>query len=632
MTALEKKLRKAPKASTIPFRIANGAALSTMPAYDNPMEIVQILKGAPDIWAELRNTIRPPEEDGATRANHRPPKPGYWELALVAFVASGKSKVKSWYGSPYVTESDWTTILGFDEVPSYATVQRQFARMEAFEPDFALALASVIKRCQEHVAAIGAWIHVDSTEAHTHAQLQHDCLPGRCGVYKDGKYGAGVDDELPEDPAAILAKATELRAPVNPDDADDDGNISAAGPDMVTVLIDYDTEVRGITRRILRIWNGSHWMRTSDLDAGTRVYRRSSSGALLKRWRGYYATSAVCHVIGLPLTTRLFSAATNEADIYPQVIEYLKVMHGQYPIAAAMDRGFGFDSVYSFNTERNIATVAPYRRTSANDTGPEETDLFDRHGVPKCRHCGRSGNFVWAGLVSEKTADGGKSTRPQIRFKCAVGGTDACKKIQTINPAHSWRRLVPIWRTSPVYSELRSTHSNYEFAHHQQRNSHGVGPTSVDRRPHRVGIACQQLHATVGLLTNWLIVADARGWLGGPCKRRITVVARDGEAYRINREVMQARKEDGLTGGHVPIPAASQVIELDPNLPREKKKHARHTVKDGRPVKVDQVARQVPTQPRTPAKPMTGTTATTLLLADAAETVIDDANPDAVPF
>ena len=80
----------------------------------------------------------------------------------------------------------------------------------------------------------------------------------------------------------------------------------------------------------------------------------------------------------------------------------------------------------------------------------------------------------------------------------------------------NWRSLVPLWRTSPAYQVLRSTHESYEGAHHRWRERYAVaGDTKADR-PKRRGLGVQQLRASAALVIEWLTICHRQGWLEEP--------------------------------------------------------------------------------------------------------------------
>ena len=73
---------------------------------------------------------------------------------------------------------------------------------------------------------------------------------------------------------------------------------------------------------------------------------------------------------------------------------------------------------------------------------------------------------------------------------------------------------MPLWRTDPIYHELKTSHSQYERVHRHWRDRYLVAGENLDTRPKRRGIGVQELRAQAALLVEWLRISWREGWLG----------------------------------------------------------------------------------------------------------------------
>jgi hypothetical protein len=134
---------------------------------------------------------------------------------------------------------------------------------------------------------------------------------------------------------------------------------------------------------------GGCWFRTLDVDAGIRAYM-GPRGA--KRfWHGYYSGKAVDHYTGgaIPIVE---SASRQEYDIRRPLRPRLRAAR-----RAAGDRhrrqGPVHRTAFKKRTTNGTAPVFPWR-PSGGDFKRHDHDTHDRHGIPRCKHCGGQTNFV----------------------------------------------------------------------------------------------------------------------------------------------------------------------------------------------------------------------------------------------
>lgn len=514
-----------PSRNEVPFELVDAAAFADNIIEVSPLEIIKMIKSERSIWKPLNEAI------GRVGGEFRPRDEGHWELAYFWFITTpGTVTVKPWLKIASKQSRVWRA-CGFKKVPSYRTVWRGFAELEEYEPEFEKMLQRLVYRARQHEPAIGAWLHVDSTEGQTHGQTRHD---ESCGC---GRIGVGIH-RVSQDDAAHYRHAEH-----------EDRSISGL---VVSTRGSYTVEERetrdGQRRKYQLIESGGHIWRSIDPDAGLRSYQRPN-GISFRHWHGYYITPATDHVTGIPVAIRVHRADLNESALYPTVIEHASRVIGAYPIAVAADRGFSYTDVFKWNTERAIASVIPWR-AQKNKPYPAGTDEWDEHGVPRCRSCGRATDHAGFVLVKSPTSLDPHHTKPVLRFTCALPSTPECLGEQSISPAKAWKRLLPIWRTHDTYQELRQTHQQYERVHEHLRSAYSVGPDATTNRPRRVGLGCQQLRATSALIIDWYRFCTMHGWFGTP--RRVTrkPIRRFARREKMRTNIETARRARGLIGGN----------------------------------------------------------------------------------
>lgn len=302
-------------------------------------------------------------------------------------------------------------------------------------------------------------------------------------------------------------------------DEDDATELNMSGVDDVKV-------VDGIARFEI---NG-HWYRSLDPTAGIRAYTGPRGST--RFWHGFYNQKAVDHYTGATLAVTVDSASRQEYHLYPELYEQLEQNLGRRPDTVTADKGFAVKSVYEHNTRRGIATVISRKRTVGNPQRHDQ-DTHDRHGVPRCKHCGGPTSFV---RFAHRPS-------PRLWVDCAVGLTPACAKTQSLSCSKDWRQLIPLWRTNPLYHELKHSHAHYEKAHNNWRSRYRVAADDLGIRPKRRGVGWQRLRATCGLIAEWLRVCHREGWLGSARTNRRSKIERP-----IDWETAGIEAADSLAG------------------------------------------------------------------------------------
>ena len=188
----------------------------------------------------------------------------------------------------------------------------------------------------------------------------------------------------------------------------------------------------------------------------------------------------------------------------------------------------------------------PYRARHQTMRQRRDEDEYDRHGIPRCRHCGGQSKFV---RFAHKPY-------PRLWFECLEDRTYGCKRSQSIACSKNWRSLLPLWRVERAYMALRESHQIYERVHNHWRSRYRVGAATHEMRPKRRGLTCQQLRANAALLIEWLRILDREGWLGSARRNRRTSVRTEAPAAIIQR-IRESRAKYG-----VQLPYGPKAVEL----------------------------------------------------------------------
>src|SRR5579875_1873893 len=233
----------------------------------NPLWYVRMLKQTAWLWRDLEAATRLDRNWGRRK------EPGHWALAYLAFVVSRHADIEPWWKQ---TNGELWRECGFDARPSYQTTYERLVELEAVSGEFANTAAKLIQHCRRHEPLVGAHVHVDGTEAETHAALVHDCQPG-----EPCNWNGSRPAKRPERVATDVARASRQE--------------EAEGPVEDTPSIGAADEVCVKDGR-MRVRVGRHWYRTLDPTAGVRAYKGPRGSR--RFWHGYYNIKAVDHYTG----------------------------------------------------------------------------------------------------------------------------------------------------------------------------------------------------------------------------------------------------------------------------------------------------------------------------------------------
>jgi hypothetical protein len=465
-----------------PDRLIGATAFSKDEAVRGPLDLVRLLKSQRWVWDDLRAACTLDNEHGRRR------EPGHWELAAVAFVSSGHVDVQPWLDS---TTDDLWRECGFEGKPTYKRAWRRLRELESVCDAFLEATGVVVRQSRRHDKRVGAHIHVDGTEDETHAALVHDCKPGECPK----REGAGSAARPKRETTYVFRHE---RQKLN------EGPVETARkvgrPEKEEVVLSGG-------RLVKRIQVGGCWFRTLDTTAGVRAY--AGPNGARRFWHGYYNQKAIDHFTGGVLYAGVYSASQQEYDIFDDVYDRVEGITGAKPETVIGDKGYSVASVFEKCTTNGTAPVFPWRRNRQGKR--HDKDTHDRHGIPRCKHCGGPSDFV------RFSANGGK---PRLWFRCMIGATDGCVREQTIACSKDWRLLVPLWRTDALYHELKASHKPYEAVHDWWRDRYKVAADHLGIRPKARGIGWHRLRANVAALIEWLRIAHRQGWLGSARAKR----------------------------------------------------------------------------------------------------------------
>jgi hypothetical protein len=533
---------------TVPSHLPELTKYSDDPTLASPHTLVAMVKGMPTLHKKLQKAFERTYKWGPERMN------GDWVLVYLSFVISRLPDIEPWYQRVQEDLGFWRA-CGFTSPPSYRLAHMRFTEMEAGEAAFEQAAATLIQMARSKDERVGAWLHIDASEAETHAAPQHDCTAfDTCPTALKGRRNPRLMRV-----GTAVAKATRQAIAAAPSD-DIEKAIFVDGLRTIPVGESITDHVRGGRR----FTSGGHWWFTRDKEAGLRAYSRGDK--VLKAWLGFLQIEVVDHFTHAPLTSRLIPADQQEYSAYEGVFERTVTnLGGHTPLLIAGDAGYSLRKVFQFNSDHGVGSVFPYRQKGgASPKKRVPTALYDEHGIPNCRHCGGETQFVRFAVVKSKRRgkDGLAEGQGRLGFRCRTGGP-ACGGEQTILCSSSPCDLLPLWRTEDAYAAMRVSHQSYEHKHRDLRIQYLVAPDCLALRPKRPGMAWQQLRASAALLIEWLRVLQRAGW--GTAKATVgpPTVTKGGDMvgrllhFRAERRDAAARAPAGPAPPVVLVPPAA---------------------------------------------------------------------------
>ena len=521
---------------TVPSHLPELTRYSDDPTLASPHTVVAMVKGIPKIHQALQQAFARAYKWGPERMS------GDWVLVYLSFVISRFPDIEPWYQRVCEDLGFWRA-CGFISPPSYRLAHLRFTEMEAGEAAFEEAAATLIQMARRKDARVGAWLHIDASEAETHAAPQHDCTAyDPCPTAEKGRRNPRLMRV-----GTATAKSTREVIAAGPSD-DIEQPVSVDGLRTVPVEKSVIDHVRG-GRRFM---SGGHWWFTRDRQAGLRTYSRGAK--VLKAWLGFLQIEVVDHFTHAPLTSRLIPADQQEYAAYQGVFERTVAnLGGHSPLLVAGDAGYSLERVFKFNSNHGVGSVFPFRQRGGSAPKKREpTALFDEHGIPKCRLCGGETQFVRFAVVKKRSRskDGAHEGQGRLWFRCRMG-SPRCGGEQTVLCSSSPCDLLPVWRTEEAYAAMRVSHQSYEHKHRDLRIQYLVAPDCLALRPKRPGMAWQQLRSSAAVFIEWLRVLQRAGWGKAKAKVGPPTVTNSGDMvgrllrFRAERRAAAARAPDG---------------------------------------------------------------------------------------
>lgn len=489
----------------------------------SPLELVETIKTLRHIWPWLDAKTDFSKDSGRSRA------PGKWALAYSAFVDSAVPDIEKWW-SKHTTLELWHA-CGFAKKPPYQTVYQRLTELEQTEA-FRGATRLVVAKGRRKNPDIGQHVHIDSTEAQTHAALVHVCpKDAPCWKRNRGQNGASQpsgDRKLPMVERPQRATDEEAR--------EERQHLAEEAPEDKPMLGDADSFAIEHGHVIVNIGRCRYAL--LDETAGVRAYKRPN-GTVKKFWSGFYNCKVVDHYTKAPLAIGVYSGSVQEWQFYDDVLLRTCAVLGELPRSVVADRGFSVERVFKRNSELGIASVMPWRKKHKTEERHDKV-THDRHGIPHCKHCGAECRYAGFSPFSEKG--------PRLYYYCDHPKTAACRKKKSISCSKDWRLLVPLWRTDPRYHELAESHSNAENVHDHFRDRYAVAEKSVKGRPKRRGLAWQQLRADAAVFIEWVRIGVREGWFDTPRRNDVQVYRNRAKSLKRYRRVMLSRARNGIGG------------------------------------------------------------------------------------
>lgn len=357
----------------------------------------------------------------------------------------------------------WRT-CGFKSIPSYPTVERRFVELEQRNPTgFAEATRLVIQHARFHEPGIGRGTTVDGTMTSTRAGLIHRCPPSTdCGAKQ--QKAARLRESHGRAPRAPKALGYGSRtAPLSVEESNrlkhaevrETDPTVAKPPSLSRMTALKPAQVKALRLdRNFRWWKQTykkddvHYYCCQDATVGARNYAKA--GGANQFSIGWNRMRASDVLTGICLGFEMFPSDQQEYDHYPDLLAQIERNVGRAPHVVTGDRGPSVKPVFQLNNRKGIASVLPFRK-AGTFTAPEqlENKHVDRHGRPRCKHCGAPCKTVGSGLGFTVTKFG----TPTIRGRCTAKVQAGCRRIQSFACSTEPRLLQPL--TKDAWSTRR---------------------------------------------------------------------------------------------------------------------------------------------------------------------------------
>lgn len=502
--------------------LPGACAFTDDPEAMDPVWLVREVKRYPQFLAPLRAKAAELLHDSG-----RDREPGDWVLLYLGYVFSGETRVQR-FCARWRSSAVWAEAGFGDWQPSYQTVWLRFDELERCGVAAAMRAAGdlTVRQAKRHEDRIGRDTAVDATSYEAHARLVH-CCPDRHACRA-----------LPRFPQVLGAAAGDTVEKQRHRDAKQPPELTEGGEldNRLRDLPQHDPRRDLLPEGPRYYLQHGHVYRALDATAGARRYDKEF-------WVGGLLMASVDILVGAPLALHPIAADESEARHYGELLDRTRDATGAYPDRVTGDRGYSFAHVFEHNSKRGIASAFPWRKPNGTVPAREDADCdeYDRHGIPRCRHCGGPGDLTGPGLGFHLTRG-----EPVLRFTCLLGLTADCKPVQQISCSLDPRMLVPLSRLTDQYNALRKVGKSMERVWRHWRDRYGVAGKTIDTRTlRRQSRDCQELRAQAARFIEWFRILLRHGWAGSHRHRNDNEPTPASGAARL-RNILRARDRHGL--------------------------------------------------------------------------------------
>jgi hypothetical protein len=212
---------------------------------------------------------------------------------------------------------------------------------------------------------------------------------------------------------------------------------------------------------------------------------------------------------GIGLGTDMFASEEQEDAHYPDVLKEVERNIGRSPQVVTGDRGLSIKKVFQLNSEHGIASVLPFRKNGVwTEAKQLENEHVDRHGRPRCQHCGVPCKTTGSGLGFAVTKFG----TPTVRGRCMAKVQPDCRGIQSFDCSQEPRLLQPLTKDATVYAQGEYLHDNSERVHIHDRQRYTLSGRDTMLRSYRLGLHWQLLRMSAAQFLDAFRLALRHGW------------------------------------------------------------------------------------------------------------------------
>lgn len=440
--------------------------------------------------------------------------------------------------------------------PTFQSLYRWFAELEdpAIVHLIELAGDELVQIARKHDPEIGRNVALDFTAFLSPNRAYHVCRGCKCprANAKQRKSRARMHSQTQRADAQFVSSQRHAEADSEP----------------IPSRREQRTELRKRHRRTFVDRHGRKfviWRNTRgclliclDTSAGGRTYDDGR-----KAWVGGYRGRATDIKYGGTLASVCFGAHRREhAGVAALLRKTERALGGDRPEAITADRGVADSDTFYLLERRNIDPIIPWRIPNQNmpTMAHERTAKWDEDG-PRCKHCGgpttMNGPRLGRAIIDRE---------PHVRFRCLLGLTPECSKMQQIACRERPTILTGVAKDSERYQALKGIHDNSERGFNEDRARFGLSGKDNTMRLRRRGVEPQRLRAAVSRYLEWLYICLRHGWIGSHAYRNTAKDVRRGAMFGVRRFKM-IREKLGLLLPYGPA-AFKLGLAATPEIPK----------------------------------------------------------------